>query len=114
MELDYARIIDAGLMLLKGLTKLDWLDLHDTKITDAGVQKLQQALPNCEIHQWPQAAERHDHRPTQPIQAPPPLVSIQPADAVCADDGAPSKPRRRQAGYLAQFHSLLATTSQQI
>jgi len=31
------------------LTKLGWLDLADTKVTDAGVKKLQQALPNCKI-----------------------------------------------------------------
>ena len=42
-------ITDAGLEHLKGLTNLEELDLRWTKVTDAGVAKLQQALPNCEI-----------------------------------------------------------------
>jgi hypothetical protein len=35
---------------LKGLTQLQILDLQRTKVTDAGVAKLQQALPNCKIY----------------------------------------------------------------
>jgi hypothetical protein len=31
------------------LTKLLWLDLTRTRVTDAGVAKLRQALPNCKI-----------------------------------------------------------------
>jgi len=34
---------------LKGLTKLVLLDLEGTEVTDAGVKKLQQALPKCGI-----------------------------------------------------------------
>jgi hypothetical protein len=31
------------------LTQLQWLDLTSTKVGDAGVKNLQQALPNCTI-----------------------------------------------------------------
>ncbi len=43
------RVTDAGLEDLTGLTKLATLDLSGTQVTDAGVAKLQQALPNCKI-----------------------------------------------------------------
>jgi hypothetical protein len=34
---------------LKGLTKLQSLDLSATQVTAEGVEKLSQALPGCEI-----------------------------------------------------------------
>ena len=40
---------DAGLEHLKGLTKLETLNLEQTKVTDAGVKRVQQALPKCAI-----------------------------------------------------------------
>ena len=39
----------AGLVHLKGLTKLQRLKLGGTKVTDAGVADLQKALSNCKI-----------------------------------------------------------------
>jgi hypothetical protein len=40
--------MDAGLQELAGLTNLDKLHLVWTdRVTDAGVKKLQQALPDC-------------------------------------------------------------------
>ena len=42
-------ITDAGLVHLEGLTKLKDLDLMFTQVTDEGVKKLKEALPNCEI-----------------------------------------------------------------
>ena len=36
---------------LNRLTQLRVLSLRDTKVTDAGVEKLKQALPNCNIRQ---------------------------------------------------------------
>ncbi|MGA2035645.1 MAG: hypothetical protein ABSG68_25635 [Thermoguttaceae bacterium] len=43
------RVTDAGLEHLKGLTQLHALNLQATKVTDAGIQGLQKALPNCKI-----------------------------------------------------------------
>jgi hypothetical protein len=40
---------DAALEHLKGLTQLQRLSLRNTKVSDAGVEKLQQALPKCII-----------------------------------------------------------------
>ncbi|MEE2707362.1 MAG: hypothetical protein VX988_09940 [Planctomycetota bacterium] len=37
---------------LKGLTDLQSLTLLGTQVTDAGVKKLQQALPNCDIRHF--------------------------------------------------------------
>jgi hypothetical protein len=34
---------------LKGLTKLQLLDITHTHVTDGGVKTLQQALPKCKI-----------------------------------------------------------------
>ena len=50
LQLDGTEITDAGLEHLKGLPNLKWLTLHDTEVTAEGVEKLQEALPNCEIH----------------------------------------------------------------
>jgi hypothetical protein len=59
LYLDGNYITDAGLEHLKGLAQLDTLGLGSAKrnfvyvgtnVTDAGVQKLQQALPNCYIY----------------------------------------------------------------
>ena len=43
------QITDAGLVHLMGLTKLEGLYLNDTQVTDEGVKRLRQALPNCKI-----------------------------------------------------------------
>jgi hypothetical protein len=42
-------VTDTGLEHLRGLTQLQLLYLGGTQITDEGVKKLQEALPNCEI-----------------------------------------------------------------
>jgi hypothetical protein len=46
--IEYLDITDEGLQHLKGLTQLQTLILGD-KVTDKGVNMLQQALPNCQI-----------------------------------------------------------------
>ena len=44
------QITDAGLVHLLGLSKLRWLGLCWTKVTDTGAKKLQAALPNAFIY----------------------------------------------------------------
>lgn len=41
------QVTDAGLEHLKGLTSLRDLHLLNTQVTDDGVKKIQEALPNC-------------------------------------------------------------------
>jgi len=51
LNIENTHITDNGLEQLKGLTNLEYLLLGDkTNVTDEGVKKLQQALPNCKIH----------------------------------------------------------------
>ncbi len=47
--LDCTKVTDAGLVHLKGMTNLRRLNLIYTNVTDAGVKKLQAALPKCKI-----------------------------------------------------------------
>ena len=49
LNLNSTKVTDEGLEHLKGLTNLEYLSLYDTKVTDEGENKLQKALPNCEI-----------------------------------------------------------------
>ena len=47
--MDADRITDSGLVHLNGLANLLGMYLYRTKVTDAGIAKLKQALPNCGI-----------------------------------------------------------------
>jgi hypothetical protein len=49
VNLSNSNVNDAGLESLKGFSKLHELDLEGTKVTDEGIKKLRQALPNCRI-----------------------------------------------------------------
>ena len=49
VRLGRSQITDTGLVHLTGLTKLTYLDLRNTSITDAGIAELKKALPNCGI-----------------------------------------------------------------
>jgi hypothetical protein len=49
LDLDGTQVTDAGLEHLKGLTHLWRLTLHRTNVTDQGENRLQRALPECEI-----------------------------------------------------------------
>ena len=44
---------DAGLEHLQRMKQLIEIYLGGTRVTAAGVKKLQQALPNCRIDFWP-------------------------------------------------------------
>ena len=46
---DHMTITDEGLASLYGLKNLESLDLRTTGVTEAGIDKLQKALPNCKI-----------------------------------------------------------------
>jgi len=48
LALDSTRVGDAGLAHLETLTKLQFLELSDTKVTDEGVKKLRKLLPKQE------------------------------------------------------------------
>ena len=49
VDLRGIKITDAGLVHLKVLTKLQYLDLRATSITSIGLPDLQQASPACQI-----------------------------------------------------------------
>ena len=49
LNLHGTKITDAGLAHLKGMTSLESLTLSNTKVTSAGVKHLQTALPKCKI-----------------------------------------------------------------
>ena len=47
--LSETRVTDAGLQSLRGLTKLRFVNLWRSKVTDEGVRELREALPNAQI-----------------------------------------------------------------
>ena len=49
LSLGYTQVTDKGGEHLKGLTSLNHLDLRGTQVTEQGINRLQKALPNCEI-----------------------------------------------------------------
>ena len=50
LDLSDSNITDEQLAeKLNGLSNLEWLDLDGTQVTDAGVQELQEVLPDCAI-----------------------------------------------------------------
>ena len=49
LRLRDTKVTDVGLAHLKGLTKLRFLDLGKTAVTDAGIKELQKALPKAKI-----------------------------------------------------------------
>jgi len=57
LDLNDTRVNDDGLLRLRAFTGLNRLQVHRcTLVTDAGVAELQKALPNCRIEQRPRWA----------------------------------------------------------
>jgi internalin A len=50
LNLSDTPITDAGLVSMKGLTKLESVMVGNTQVTDAGVKALNRALPNLTIY----------------------------------------------------------------
>jgi hypothetical protein len=50
LNLEGTHVTDAGLMHLAALRNLQGILLGGTQVTEAGVEKLQRALPKCTIH----------------------------------------------------------------
>jgi hypothetical protein len=50
LSLNGTQVTDAGMEHLRGLTQLNFLAIKDTPVTDDGVKKYQQALPNCRVY----------------------------------------------------------------
>lgn len=52
LTLDATRVTDSGLKYLEDLTSLEVLVLpHPNRVTDVGLDRLRQALPNCRINE---------------------------------------------------------------
>lgn len=64
--LNRSDVTDAAVEDLKDITSLEMLDLRDTKVSEAGVEILQKALPECEIH-WSRSARPLPQLPTPDI-----------------------------------------------
>lgn len=43
-------MLTLGLTRLAGFTKLKWLDLGGTHVTESGVSRLKRALPDLNVH----------------------------------------------------------------
>ena len=50
LELARTGVTDSGLESLKGLIRLERLELGNTHVTAEGIEELSKALPNCMIH----------------------------------------------------------------
>ena len=57
---DFMKISDAGLIHLYGLKNLESLGLNTMHVTQAGIDKLQKALPNCKIDWNPKGPNESD------------------------------------------------------
>jgi hypothetical protein len=61
-RLGRTQVTDAGLIHLRGLTKLRERDLNATNVTGEGARKLRETLPDCIIGNLP---SRLDHFPVE-------------------------------------------------
>ena len=49
LDLNYTAVTDAGLVHLYGLTRLKIVQFYGTQVTKQGIEELRKTLPNCEI-----------------------------------------------------------------
>ena len=49
LSLAETEVTDSGLEVLEGLGQLQRLDLTGTEVTSTAIEKLEAALPNCEV-----------------------------------------------------------------
>ncbi|HEY3963861.1 MAG TPA: hypothetical protein VGM05_04840 [Planctomycetaceae bacterium] len=47
---EHENMLTLGLTRLAGFTKLKWLDLGGTHVTESGVSRLKRALPDLNVH----------------------------------------------------------------
>ena len=91
LDLQQTAVADAGLAAVQKMANLKQVGLYGTKVTAAGVAKLQAALPNCKIEVDPAVQAELDKMKVQAkpqAQAPAPVVE-------CPDDaGNKPKPAR--------------------
>jgi hypothetical protein len=68
-------VTDAGLAHLEKLTDLKSLFLDNTNVTSEGVEKLQRALPNCQINHIHLRLTIMEVSPPHPVSNPDPPVT---------------------------------------
>ena len=56
------QVTDAGLVHLKGLTALRWIELSGSKVTPEGIERLRKSLPNAQVDDWNHMARRTPSR----------------------------------------------------
>ncbi len=49
LKLHGTRVTGDGLVHLRSMTQLEWLSLGGNQVSDAGLAELKQALPNCQV-----------------------------------------------------------------
>lgn len=65
LQLDSLQITDDGLKYLENMPQLEGLEINGTKVTTKGIDKLQRALPNCQIvWEWEIANPSETDQPT--------------------------------------------------
>jgi hypothetical protein len=49
LDIKNSNVTDAGLKYVTGLTGLQWLYLHGSKVTYQGAMQIKRALPHCNV-----------------------------------------------------------------
>src|SRR5258707_2005188 len=61
LHLDQADITDASVKVLSGFTKLRYVDLYHTEVSETGYESLKKALTGCTVN-WSRDAARRERR----------------------------------------------------